>query len=100
MSAMAVRLTFQQRRSFTPARTFHGLLRRRVHLLAIVAVNDHAWDAVGLRPLCKIIDRSGCADRRILPVKIVLDHEDDWGTPDARHVEGLVKGPDVGRPIA
>ena len=99
MAAVAIRLHLEQARSLACACTDDRGLDRSVHGFDVLAVDDAAGDVVGLRTLREVVDRRRGAHRRVLAVQVVLDDEDDRRLPHGGHVERLVKGADVRRPV-
>ena len=98
---MAVRHGLDERRPVAVPCPFDDPPGRPVHLLGVVAVDQDRLEAVGGSPVRgRMLHRGHRPDRRVLHVLVVLADEDDRGLPDRGHVQRLVEGADVRRPVA
>ncbi len=74
----------------------HGV----VHDADVVSVDARLGHRVGVGPVGDAVDRRGEVLRGVLAVEVVLAQEDHRERPDRRHVQRLVKRPDVRRAVA
>ena len=100
VAAVAVGLGLDQRRALAGARARDRGGDGLVDRADVLAVDDDAGHRVRLRALGEIVERRRLAQRAVLAVEVVLDHEDDGGLPHRRHVQRLVERADVRRAVA
>ena len=100
MAAQAVRLAFQERRSFAFARMCDGLAGRLVHRQHVAPIGDYARHAIGFGPIRHVLQLGHLPEWRGRAVQVVLAHEHYRQFPHRSHVHCFVDCALVDGPIA
>src|ERR1700683_4386384 len=75
------------------------LTYRFMNDIHILSIDGGTRNPIRGRPFGNICDRCRAVDPGVLPIQVVLTNKEDGELPDARQIERLMKGSDVGRTI-